>query len=92
MHIIFFPENVNEKTLNGYWTTTKGRDIALRHIVQLKSAHVEREHMNDNRDVIMYLIKLFYYTESKHESEKKSDLLWLMQKLNSVAAFENSDK
>ena len=48
--------------------------------------------MNDNRDVIMYLIKLFYYREDKHESEKKSDLLWLMQKLNSVAAFENSDK
>ena len=91
-----FSENLNEKTLNGYWSETKGRDIALRHIVQLKSPHVERDHMSDNKELLIYLIKLFYHTEDiesnqMEEKKKKSDLLWLMQKLNSVAAFENSD-
>ena len=52
--------------------------------------------MSDNKELLIYLIKLFYHTEDAEcnqmeEKKKKSDLLWLMQKLNSVAAFENSD-
>jgi len=99
-------DKLNAKSqLGNYWTATKGRDIALRHIVQLKSTHVEREHMDACRDLIIYLTQVFYETEEANDDEevemgndeeegkkqKKSDLLWLMQKLNSVAAFENSD-
>ena len=99
-------DKLNVKSqLGNYWTATKGRDIALRHIVQLKSTHVEREHMDACRDLIIYLTQVFYETEEANDDEevemdndeeegkkqKKSDLLWLMQKLNSVAAFENSD-
>ena len=83
-----------KETLNGYWSATKGREIGLRLIVQLKSPHVEREHMAENRELIMLLIKHFHMNEKEQENDektKKSDLLWMMQKLNSVAAFENSD-
>ena len=61
--------------------------------------------MDACRDLIIYLVQVFYETEEDKEDEegaegvddemnekkKKSDLLWMMQKLNSVAAFENSD-
>jgi len=76
--------------LKGFWTEKKARDLALKHIVQLKRPHVEREHMEENKNVIILLLRMFHQTEDP-ESDKKSDLLYLVQKLNSVAAFENSD-
>ena len=76
--------------LNGFWHEKKARDLALKHIVQLKRPHVEREHMEENKNVIILLLRMFHQTEDP-ESDKKSDLLYLVQKLNSVAAFENSD-
>lgn len=78
------------KMLKGFWTEKKARDLALKHIVQLKRPHVEREHMEENKNVIILLLRMFHQTEDP-ESDKKSDLLYLVQKLNSVAAFENSD-
>ena len=76
--------------LKGFWNEKKARDLALKHIVQLKRPHVEREHMEENKNVIILLLRLFHQSEDSN-SDKKSDLLYLVQKLNSVAAFENSD-
>ena len=68
--------NTSNKTsqLGGYWSVTKGRDIALRHIVQLKSAHVEREHMDACRDLIIYLVQVFYETEEDKEDEEGAEV------------------
>ena len=85
----------DDNKIAGYWNyRDRSRSLATRHIVQLKSNYVDRGQMEDNKNMILLLLKLFHLRDEKGlgDKDKKSDLLWFVQKLNSVAAFENSDK
>ena len=49
--------------------------------------------MDENRDLLLIFLRAFHYQGVvATEDDKKPNILWLIQKLNSVAAKENSDR
>ena len=81
------------ESLPDYWAQEKAKSVALKAICQLKCKYVERDHMDACKKLLVFFLGIFKsrLTETA-ENETKPELLWLLQKLNGVAAEENSDR
>lgn len=79
--------------LDKYWDGEKARSLCLKTICQLKCKFVERDHMSSCKKLLLYFMQLFKHRlDNNGEANTKPELLWLIQKLNGVAAEENSDR
>ena len=74
-----------------FWKCDTAKGLALKTLCQLKCKFVEREHMGACKNLLNFFFRLFKARWTA-ESEKKPELLYLVQKLNGVAAEENSDR
>ena len=78
--------------LPNYWLDDRAKSLALKVVCQLKCKFVEMDHMDSCKKLILFFLNLFLERLKKFEGETKPELLWLVQKLNGVAADENSNR
>ena len=74
-----------------FWKPETAKSLALKTICQLKCKFVEREHMTACKNLLNFFFRIFKSRWST-DNDKKPELLYLVQKLNGVAAEENSDR
>ena len=82
-------------TMPDYWTEDKAKNLTLKAICQLKCKFVERDHMGECKQLLVYFFKMFRKRFDKPRADDdltKTELQWLIQKLNGLAAEENSDR
>ncbi|CAG5097928.1 Oidioi.mRNA.OKI2018_I69.XSR.g15294.t1.cds [Oikopleura dioica] len=78
-----------------FWDDAKVRSVAISCVLQFKCAFVGREEMEPCKLLVIWILDEFvkkYDQELEEKEGKRSELLWLTQKLNGVAAEENSDR
>ena len=78
--------------LGDYWTAEKAKSLALKVVCQLKCKFVDRDHMGPCKRLLLLFLTLFKRRLPNAKPDSKPDLLYLVQKLNGVAAEENSDR
>ena len=78
-----------------FWDEAKVRSIAKKCLLQFKCQFVDREEMEPCKMLVIWILDEFLkkYDQKIEENDgKRSELLWIAQKLNGVAAEENSDR
>ena len=78
-----------------FWDEAKVRSIAKKCLLQFKCQFVDRDEMEPVKILVIWVLDEFlkkYDQETEESDGKRSELLWIAQKLNGVAAEENSDR